>query len=80
MAFKKLQPDTIENSKQRHKKTAVRVKRSYYTFSKYYPAGDTNRVYRKSISKAKREKRSRIFWAVGIGLAVLAIVLLLILI
>lgn len=57
----------------------VHVRRGYYTFSKYYPAGDSNHVYRKSISRAKREKRTKTTLIVLGVLAVAVLVTLLIL-
>ena len=74
MSFRKYKQEPVS----RKKTNRVRVKRSYYTFSKYYPAGDTNRVYRKSISSARRAKKKHIVTGICAAVMVIAIILLII--
>ncbi len=71
MAFINKKTDGVPIKDTRRKNT-VHVKRGYYTFSKYYPAGDTNRVYRKSISRARKEKRAKLAAAISAAIAALA--------
>ncbi|MCQ2462460.1 MAG: hypothetical protein MJ177_03525 [Clostridia bacterium] len=72
MSFRKYQPELAAKKKY----DGVRVKRSYYTFSKYYPAGDTNRVYRKSISSARRAKKVRVAAGICAAVAVAALIVI----
>lgn len=49
----------------------VKVKRSYYSFSKYYPGGGSSQKYRKVMVETKDEKRS-----IKIALTVLGLLML----
>ena len=52
----------------------VKVKRSYYSFSKYYPGGGSSQKYRKVMVETKDEKR-KIKIVLGVfGLLVLVII------